>query len=47
MLSGYALSDRAKAAIAAGDIAWIETECGELSREERDWLARRLEAERW
>jgi len=45
VLSGFALSPPAKAAIMAGDIAWIEKECGELSREERAWLERRLESE--
>ena len=47
VLSGYALSSEAQAAIVSGDIAWIEKECGELSAEERDWLERRLEAEIW
>jgi DNA-binding NtrC family response regulator len=45
VLSGFALSTEAKAAIVAGDIAWIEKECGELLPEEREWLERRLEAE--
>jgi len=43
VLSGYPLSADAKAAIADGDIAWIEKECGDLSAEEREWLARRFE----
>ena len=47
VLSGYALSSEARAAIASGDIAWIERECGELTDEERCWLQRRLEAEIW
>ena len=47
VLSGYALSPAAKAAIVSGDIAWIEKECGELTPEERDWLERRLQAETW
>jgi len=47
VLSGYALSLQAKAAIVSGDIAWIEKECGTLSRTERDWLERRLQAEIW
>jgi len=47
VLSGYPLSPEAKAAIASGDIAWIEKECGDLSAEERGWLARRLEVESW
>jgi DNA-binding NtrC family response regulator len=47
VLSGYALTSAAKAAIASGDLAWIEKEVGELSPEERDWLKRRLEAEVW
>jgi len=47
VLSGYALSSEAKAAIVSGDIAWVERECGELTDEERRWLQRRLEAETW
>ena len=47
VLSGFALSSPAKAAIVSGDIAWIEKKYGKLSPEERDWLQRRLEAERW
>jgi len=47
VLSGYALTPEAKAAILSGDIAWIEKECGELSPQERRWLERRLEAEIW
>ena len=47
ILSGYALSSETQAAIASGDIAWIEKECGELSAEEREWLERRLQAEIW
>ena len=47
VLSGYPLSGEAKAAIVSGDIAWIEKECGDLSDQERDWLARRLEVESW
>jgi len=44
---GSALSSQAKAAIASGDIVWIEKRCGELSPQEREWLKRRLEAEIW
>jgi hypothetical protein len=47
VLSGLALSSEAKAAILSGDITWIETQCGDLSAEERDWLERRLQAEIW
>jgi FixJ family two-component response regulator len=47
VLSGYALSSEAKAAIVSGDIAWVERECGELTDEERRWLQQRLEAETW
>ena len=47
VLSGFPLSDPAKAAIVSGDVAWIEKRCGELSPEESRWLARRLEAEIW
>ncbi|NQU76207.1 MAG: response regulator [Planctomycetes bacterium] len=47
VLSGFALGDRAEAAIVSGDIAWIEKQCGELSPQERQWLQQRLEAEVW
>ena len=47
VLTGFPLSRDAKAAIASGDIAWIEKRCGDLSDEERAWLQRRLEAETW
>ena len=47
VLSGYALSSEAKAAIVSGDLAWIEKACGELSSQEREWLQRRLEVEAW
>jgi len=47
VLSGFALRCEAKAAIAGGDIAWIEKTVGELSPEERVWLRHRLEAETW
>ena len=44
---GPMLSARAKAAIASGDIVWIEKRCGKLAPEERAWLTQRLEAEIW
>ena len=47
VLSGLALSREAKAAIASGDIVWVEKCCGELTAEERGWLERRLQAEIW
>ena len=47
VLSGFALSPEAKAAIVSGDVVWLEKECGELTCAERDWLERRLEAEIW
>lgn len=47
VLSDLALAPEAKAAIASGDIAWIEKACGELPQAERAWLERRLEAEIW
>lgn len=47
VLSGFALASEAKAAIASGDVAWIEKRCGALSEEERAWLEQRLEAEIW
>jgi len=47
VLSGCDLSAEAKAAIASGDVIWIEKECGDLSEDERRWLQQRLEAEAW
>jgi len=47
VLSGFALSPEAKAAIVSGDVVWLEKECGELTRAERDWLERRLQVEIW
>ena len=47
VLSGFALPPEAKAAIVSGDVVWLEKECGELTRAERDWLERRLQAEIW
>jgi DNA-binding NtrC family response regulator len=47
VLSGLTLSPEARAAIVSGDLAWIESECGELSDDERAWIERRLEAETW
>lgn len=47
VLSGFALSSQAKAAIVSGDVVWIEKECGELTPTERAWLERRLQAEIW
>jgi len=46
-LSEYTLPQDAKAAITAGDIRWIEQQCGDLSSDERKWLEGRLEAEIW
>ncbi len=47
ILCGFPLSSEAKAAIASGDVAWIEKHCGEVADAERAWLERRLEAEIW
>lgn len=47
VLSGHALSIEAKAAVVSGDIVWIEKKCGELTAEERSWIDRRLQMERW
>ena len=47
VLSGFPLSHEAEAAIVSGDVAWLEKECGELTRAERDWLERRLQSEIW
>jgi len=47
VLCGFTLSAEAKAAIASGDLAWIEKHCGDLTVGERTWLEQRLEAEIW
>ena len=46
VLSGFPLSHE-EAAIVSGDVAWLEKECGELTRAERDWIERRLQSEIW
>jgi hypothetical protein len=46
-LKGYALSQRARAALLSGDIRWIEARVGRLNARLRTWLDCRLEQEIW
>jgi DNA-binding response OmpR family regulator len=46
-LEGYRLSRKAKAAIASGDLNWIQKNVGELTEEELRFIHKRLEREAW
>ena len=46
-LSGYALSAPAKAAIASGDLGWINQNVGELTQKQLMFIYKRLEREAW
>lgn len=46
-LQGYELSPQAKAAIASGDIRWIEARVGKLDKSLRTWIDCRLQQEIW
>jgi len=46
-LSGYVLSNQAKAALVSGDLEWITRHVGSLTREQLQWIRSRLEMERW
>jgi len=46
-LRGYALSDEAKAAIASGDLRWLNREIGELTQKQLKFIYKRLEREAW
>ncbi|MBW1804299.1 MAG: response regulator [Deltaproteobacteria bacterium] len=46
-LEGYGLTWEEKAAIACGDIQWIEKRVGKLSEKQKTWLNCRLQQERW
>jgi len=46
-LEDYHLTDDERAAIASGDIRWIEAREGPLTEEQSEWLYRRLAVEAW
>ena len=46
-LEGYSLSQPAKAALASGDVRWIEACTGKLDSRLRTWLDCRLQQEIW
>jgi len=46
-LKGYHLSNRAKAAIASGDLKWINENVGELTQKQLMFIYKRLEREAW
>jgi formate/nitrite transporter len=46
-LKDYNLSAEAKAALASGDIRWLESRIGVLDEPLRTWLASRLSQEKW
>ncbi len=47
VLKGYNLTSKEKAALASGDIRWIETKLGTLDEPLRTWLNARLTQEKW
>jgi len=46
-LAGYNLSDEAKAALAGGDVRWLESRVGTLDEPLKTWLTSRLSQEKW
>jgi len=46
-LADYQLSNEAKAAIAAGDLKWINENVGELTQKQLMFIYKRLEREAW
>jgi len=46
-LAGYHLPDSARAALASGDISWLESRIGTLDEPLRTWLTSRLSQEKW
>jgi len=46
-LEGYELSNEAKAALASGDLRWLESRMGFLDEPLRTWLTSRLSQEKW
>jgi len=46
-LEGYNLTNEAKAALASGDLHWLESRMGFLDEPLRTWLSSRLSQEKW
>jgi hypothetical protein len=46
-LEGYSLTNEAKAALASGDLHWLESKVGFLDEPLRTWLISRLSQEKW
>jgi hypothetical protein len=46
-LEGYDLTDQEKAALASGDVRWVESKIGTLEDPLRTWLTARLTQEKW
>lgn len=46
-LEGYGLGNEAKAALASGDLHWLESRMGFLDEPLRTWLTSRLSQEKW
>ena len=46
-LEGYDLTGEAKAALASGDLHWLESRVGFLDEPLRTWLTSRLSQEKW
>lgn len=46
-LDGYNLTNEAKAALASGDLNWVESKVGSLDEPLRTWLMLRLSQEKW
>jgi hypothetical protein len=46
-LADYQLSSEAKAAIASGDLKWINQNVGELTQKQLIFIYKRLEREAW
>ena len=46
-LAKYQLSSEAKAAIASGDLKWINENVGELTQKQLMFIYKRLEREAW
>jgi CheY-like chemotaxis protein len=46
-LKDFKLSNKAKAAIISGDLAWINRNVGKLNEKQLQWIRARLEMERW
>jgi formate transporter len=46
-LAGYQLPDAARAALASGDVSWLESRIGKLDEPLRTWFTSRLSQEKW